>query len=107
MIQRKFRLPASVRFVSPFVVSEKEFLLKAQKNNTTHNRFGFVVGKSVDKRATARNELKRSFRSFVEKHWLEKPGNYDVLFVLRPACRLTTPLELSAKINLVLKKAIE
>ncbi|HET9947132.1 MAG TPA: ribonuclease P protein component [Patescibacteria group bacterium] len=63
---------------------EKEFFMKMQKNNLSHNRFGFVAGKTISKLATERNRTKRVFRSYIERHWLGKGGEYDVLFVLRP-----------------------
>ncbi|HET9946969.1 MAG TPA: ribonuclease P protein component, partial [Patescibacteria group bacterium] len=84
MIERKFRLPSSVVFVSPLIIREKEFLMKMQKNNLSYNRFGFVAGKAVSKLATERNHIKRIFRSHIEQRWLGRSGGYDILFVLRP-----------------------
>ena len=48
----------------------------------THSRFGFIVPKTIDKRAVVRNEIRRLFQacvgSMIEKI---KPG-YDMLFIM-------------------------
>jgi len=55
--------------------------MKAQANTLSHSRFGFVVGKTIDKRAVVRNRIKRVFRSIIEEKWLDTYGQ-DVLFIL-------------------------
>ena len=48
----------------------------------TYNRYGFVVKKAVDKRATVRNRIRRLLRSCIEEMFDEiKPGQ-DMLFML-------------------------
>lgn len=79
--------------------------MKTQQNTLLFNRFGFVVGKSVDILATERNNLKRRFRAIIEKmHFVGKEG-YDILFILKPAAKTCVPDVLLIKIKIALGKA--
>lgn len=59
------------------------FVLKAHPNNLAHSRFGFVVSKQIDKRATARNKAKRRLRSCIEELRLAIQPGFDILFILK------------------------
>lgn len=83
MLQQQYRLPGSTRLISPVSFSTQTFFLKAAKNGLTHSRFGFVVRKTVDKRATARNRIRRLFRSCIEELLPEVKQGYDMLFLLK------------------------
>lgn len=51
------------------------------ENGQAHSRFGFVVGAKVDKRAVARNQLKRRMREAIRLRLNQiKPG-FDVVLV--------------------------
>ncbi len=82
MLKRKYRLPASVRFSKNDTISTKFYLLKTAPNNLSYSRVGFVISKKVDKRAVARNRLKRKMTNFIEKV-IEKIVGYDMLFILK------------------------
>ena len=101
MFARKFRLPSSVVFANPLFVRENAFLMKYQKNNLLHNRYGIVVSKSVDKRATERNALKRLFRAQAEN---AAGSGFDTLFIVKPLAKTEKREELISKIQSGLQK---
>jgi ribonuclease P protein component len=82
MLSREYRLPATTKLTRAQFAKTEVFGIKYAQNGLTVSRFAFVVRKSVDKRAVARNRIKRVFRSCIEE-LLEKvvPGN-DMLFFL-------------------------
>ena len=83
MLQKQYRLPGAVRLISPSSFTLPTFFVKISKNDLEYSRFGFVVRKTVDKRATVRNRARRVFRSCIEEMQTEiKPG-LDFLFVLK------------------------
>lgn len=60
------------------------FSLRFIRNNEQANsRFGFIVGKKVDKKATQRNLVKRRLRSIVRNHLdeLNEQSSFDVVIV--------------------------
>jgi ribonuclease P protein component len=83
MLHKLYRLPAAVRLISPISFSTQTFFLKLGKNGLAFNRFAFVVRKSVDKRATARNRIRRLFRSCIEEMLPEITPGHDMLFLLK------------------------
>lgn len=87
MLARKFRLPASTVFKNSHTIREDMFTVKFQKNNLSYDRFGFVVAKTIDKRAVVRNSLKRIVRGHIEKEYLTMEKGVDTLFILRPAIK--------------------
>lgn len=98
MLAKSFRLPASVQFTHPRTFSEKEFFVKAQANTLATSRYGFVVSKAIDKRATVRNRLRRIVRSCIEEKWLQKNG-WDILFLVKPAIKEASKEVIQAKID--------
>lgn len=83
MLDKQYRLPAAVRINSPQSFATQTFFLKVGRNDLAFSRFGFVVRKSVDKRATARNRIKRVFRSCIEEMLPEIKHGHDMLFFLK------------------------
>jgi len=83
MLPKQYRLPANVRLKNPSSLSTPNFLLKVSKNDSPSSRFGFVVRKAVDKRATVRNRIRRLFRSCIEEMREEIHPGSDMLFLLR------------------------
>jgi len=69
------------------MVREDMFTVKFQHNNLSQARFGFVVAKTIDKRAVVRNALKRMVRGHIENTYLGLEKGVDVLFILRPAIK--------------------
>ncbi|HSW88091.1 MAG TPA: ribonuclease P protein component [Candidatus Saccharimonadales bacterium] len=83
MLQRKFRLPASVRLSHAETIYTLYFTVKIAQNDLEISRYGFIVGKKIDKRAVGRNRLKRRFRAGVEGLLDTAPNGYDFLFLLK------------------------
>lgn len=82
MLQKEFRLPRYSSFTEGKTFSNNFFITKVKKNNLGFNRFGFVVGKSVDKRAVKRNRIKRLLRQKAQENI--KEGGLDVLIISKP-----------------------
>lgn len=59
------------------------FILRYQKNDLSKLQCAVVVGKKVDKRATARNKLKRRFVHIVKEITEDKNISYDFVFFLK------------------------
>lgn len=87
MFERKFRLPKGY-FKSEKVLSSPFYSLKLAKNGMPFSRFGIVVSKKIDKRATTRNKIKRKFRTCIERTFGKIVGGYDFLFIFKK-----TPLD--------------
>lgn len=84
MLPKQHRLPGNTRFTQAKVYKTPLFLIRCQKNNLETSRFGFVVSKRIDKRATQRNRLKRVFRSLLEVQLATISSGNDILFILSP-----------------------
>lgn len=82
MLQRQYRLPAQIKLSHPLFYRTDLFVLKIAKNNLPENRFGFLVRKAVEKRATKRNRIRRLFRSCIEESLEKLSGGHDMLFLL-------------------------
>lgn len=106
MVPQKFRLPSSVVFSNAKFFREKEFHVKSQANNLSNNRYGFVVAKTIDKRATARNRIKRIFRSCIEEKWLKGNNGFDVLFIFKPAIKEANRIVLQQKIDAIMNQIV-
>ena len=57
--------------------------MRTSINELTYNRYGFVVKKTIDKRATVRNRIRRLFRSCIEEMIDEIVPGQDMLFFLQ------------------------
>jgi ribonuclease P protein component len=79
MLKKVNRLPV-FSLKNPKTISSKYFALKTCPNKMPVSRFGFVVSKKIDKRATARNRLKRKMRSCVEEIFDRIEVGWDFIF---------------------------
>lgn len=86
MLARQFRLPTTVSFQYSQALHSSLFTARFVSNTLSHNRYGFIVGKKLDKRAVVRNRVKRKVRAVVEKEGLKLQG-HDVLFLLKPTIK--------------------
>ncbi len=82
MLKKQYRLPASQKLQQAKFFKTPTFTLKISGNNLEQNRFGFIVKKTVDKRAVVRNRVKRVFRSCIEEMLENIKKGQDMLFVL-------------------------
>lgn len=83
MFARKFRLPPTIKLTNSLFLNSQSFTLKYGENKLPTNRYGFIVSKQIDKRATVRNRIKRQFRVCIEKIHKRMSTGYDMLFVLK------------------------
>ncbi|RJQ38437.1 ribonuclease P protein component [Candidatus Microgenomates bacterium] len=83
MLKRKYRLSFKKR--PKFIISFNSplFTLKIAKSDLLYNKYGFIVGKKVDKRAVVRNKLKRTVRGCIEDLFEEINTGHDFLFILK------------------------
>lgn len=85
-------------------------VFRVAKNNFKNSRFGFVVGKSVSKKATIRNRIKRRLRELVKikirKIKIRKIKNgIDGVFIVRPGLETKDFWEIEEAINKIFKRA--
>lgn len=64
-------------------VEAPDFVLKIRKNNNKLKRFGFIVSKKIDSRATVRNEIKRKLRSCIEQLLGKIESGNDLTFIIK------------------------
>lgn len=104
MFAREYRLPSSITFPSEsLVIRTPLFLLKIVSNNLSHNRYGFVISKKVDKRAVERNRVRRLFSSILENLKIEQKG-HDLLVVISPQAKGQNHEMIQSHILTALKK---
>lgn len=84
MLQRQYRLPAQTKLNHPSSYFTESFILKITLNKLSYSRFGFIIGKRVEKKANKRNKIRRKFRASIEKLQKQVKPGYDMLFILRP-----------------------
>ncbi|MBU4016049.1 ribonuclease P protein component, partial [Patescibacteria group bacterium] len=82
MLKRKHRLPVRAKITRSSSHKSRTFRLIIYKNNNPFSRFGFVIGKKIDKRAVVRNRTKRVMRSCIEEMLPKIENGYDMLFIL-------------------------
>lgn len=102
MLKKKYRLNLSIRLESPELFKNSFFTLLASKNGLKYSRFGFIASKKNDKRAVARNKVKRTFARCLQKESI-KPGN-DMIFVIKREAFAKTEGSIGGKIKEVLKR---
>lgn len=83
MFKKKYRLNKNINLLGPKILSTPLFTVRIAKNNLSYSRFGFIVSKKIDKRASARNSIKRRFRSCIEIVLDRIKKEYDMLFLLK------------------------
>lgn len=69
------------------------------------NRFGIIVSKKIDKRAVARNKIKRFFRAKLLDLGKKMSAGHDMLFVIRKGIVGKSREENNLAIENVLKRA--
>ena len=82
MLSREYRLPATTKLIQARFVRTPLYGMKYAQNELAVSRFAFVVRKTVDKRAVARNRIRRVFRSCIEEMLEQIVPGYDMLFFL-------------------------
>lgn len=104
MFQKKYRLPYYIRFSHPHTIISASFTLKLVKNGLLYNRYGIIAGKTVDRRATKRNRIKRQIRFCIESLQPKVTHGYDVLFIVKKTAEEKLSAELVEEIQAAYKK---
>lgn len=86
MLAKKFKLNIAefIKKRSTFVKKGPFFAVKYVANGLSYSKFGVVVGKKVDKRATERNKIKRMFYRVIRERNLQNIPGQDVMIVIYP-----------------------
>ncbi|MCL5439139.1 MAG: ribonuclease P protein component [Patescibacteria group bacterium] len=87
MLKKKYRLSASLSLKQARIIDSPLFRLRFLKNDLPFNRFGFVVSKKVDKRAVARNKVKRILQKSIQEIFEKINTGYDILFLAKPVLK--------------------
>lgn len=82
MLKKLYRLPASQKLRHATFSKTPNFSLRIAKNDLEISRFGFIVKKTVDKRAVIRNRTRRVLRSCIEELLSGISSGHDMLFLL-------------------------
>jgi ribonuclease P protein component len=82
MLEKKYRLPATVKLLHSSSFNSRSFRCLYSLNNLSISRFGFVAGKKIDKRSVVRNKAKRKLRSCIEEVVEKIIDGYDMLFIM-------------------------
>jgi len=106
MLARKYRLPATTKLPHARFIKTELFSLKYAENNLALSRFAFVVRKSVDKRAVARNRIRRVFRSCIEELLEQIIPGIDMLFFLEKGIMDKQQAEICKELNFSFSKGI-
>ena len=104
MFKRQNRLPRGVNFYNSKFFSTPLFVLKVKENGLTLNRFGIVVSKKIDKRAVARNKIKRMFRQIIQEFNSKMKIGHDMLFIVKSGIKNKTSNDTKLAIREILGK---
>ena len=104
MLKKKNRLPLRAKIKKIKAFHSPYFTLKVTEGPGPEPRFAFLVSKKVDKRAVARNRLKRVFRSFLEENIGKIKGKHDFIFILKKDALGKSKEELFEKIEEIFRK---
>ena len=103
MLKKRMRLKKTILKRSS-ELSTPYFNLKIQANTEGGSRFGFIVSKKIDKRATVRNRIKRVLRSCIEESLPKIKHGYDFLFILKKEAVGKSRNDLCATVSLALSQ---
>ena len=108
MLAKKYRLPIQqVIQKNGKIVKTPYFLVKFFSNDLGFFRFGIIISKKVDSRASARNKIKRiifqSVRPYLKN---QSAGGKDFLIILSPKAGILKKQELTQVIKETFNKLI-
>ena len=84
---------------------EKSLFLKIAGNNLKASRFGFVVGKSLSKKATVRNKIKRRLRKSIQDRLPKIKTGFDAVLVAQKGIEKEKFQDTAETIGKILAKA--
>lgn len=104
MLARRYRLPAYIHFPRGNAIVTADYILKVTPNDLPHSRFGFIVRKALEKRATKRNRVRRLLRSCVEELQNHIQPGYDMLFLLKQGIMEKERIQMYEEVQLIFKR---
>jgi ribonuclease P protein component len=104
MLKRTFRFKAQNRLNHPASFTTPSLLVKFSSNQLPYSRFGFIISKKVDKRATVRNRVKRMIRSCIEASLPQIKSGYDMLYIIRKQAADQTRDQICQEVQTTLKQ---
>ena len=79
--------------------------LKYANNDLKHCRLAEIISKKVSKSAVQRNLLRRRLKEIIRTEYLNKIGNWDMVFIVRPELLKKDFAGLKDIVRLILEKA--
>ncbi len=104
MLSKSLRLSPHEKPVQPKTFESPHIRVKIWKNQESQSKFGFVVTKRIDKRATKRNRYRRLMQEAIAKGKETIPQGYNFLFFLRIAPATPTLELFEQEIEALVKK---
>lgn len=104
MFKKEKRLASFVRLSNPSVFHTPFFTVKIAENGSVQNKFGFIVTKKIDKRATFRNRIKRKVRAILENEDKNLKQGFNFLFFVKKEAMDVTSDKITNVLNDILKK---
>ncbi len=109
MLPRKNRLKKKKdleRVLKEGRARKEDFLfLKLVKNNSQFNRFAFIVGKNVSKKASLRNKVKRRISEAVRLKLKDLMPGVDGVFIALPGLEKKDSWQIGKTIEKIFEKA--
>ncbi len=83
MLSRKYKLKKDNDFKKVFkngIYQQKDFIkIKFLKNNLEINRFSFIVGLKISKKAVQRNKIKRRLEEIIRLNFKQIITGFDII----------------------------
>ena len=89
------------RFESPL------FRVVVKPNALLYSRWAFIAPKSLDKRSTARNRLRRRAREWIRKHTENTSGRYDAAILFKKAALQAPRQKFYEELDKTIRKIID
>jgi ribonuclease P protein component len=88
MLPRKYKLKEENDFKETFKQGkyfQQQFIkIKILKNDLAINRFGFLIGLKISKRAVQRNKIKRRLEEIIRLKLEEMKPGFDIIVMVNP-----------------------
>lgn len=82
-----------------------DITLKYTNNDLKHCRLAEIISKKASKSAVQRNLLRRRLKEIIRVEYLNKMGNWDMVFIVRSGLLKKDFAELKEIVRVVLEKA--
>lgn len=109
MLTKQYRLQKDRDFELVFkkgrAFKSKFLFLKLKRNNLEISRFGFVIGKTISKKSTVRNRIKRRLRDIIERNLVKIKSGFDVIIGVNTKIVEKNYQEIKEELEELLKKA--